>query len=162
MTDEAFAQGIVDMRQTLYRISYGLLRQEQDRRDAVQETLARAWEKRQTLREEGYLRTWVTRILINECYNILRHQQRVRPTEDLPLPAPPPDADPDVHDALLRLPDKLRLPVMLFYMEGYTIREIAALLRLPQGTVGTRLHRARLRLGAELGDWEEVSPDGKA
>lgn len=151
MTDEAFTQGILDMRETLYRVSYGLLREEADRRDAVQEALSRAWEKRHTLRQAEYLHTWIVRILINECHNIQRRQHRVMPMETLPEREAPPDTDPDIHDAILALPDKLRLPVMLHYMEGYGIREIAQMLHLPQGTVGTRLRKARQMLVQAVG-----------
>ncbi len=160
MTDETYIQKVLDMRETLYRISYGLLSNEQDRYDAVQECLLKAWEKRATLREEGFVKTWVTRILINECHQIGRKRRRVTPMEQVPerdaAQAAPPDADLAVHDALLNLPEKLRLPVMLHYMEGYGIKEIAGMLRIPQGTVSTRLRTGRERLRDLLGDEEEV------
>lgn len=157
MTDDTFTQGILAMRETLYRVSYGLLRQEQDRYDAVQEALARAWEKRHSLRDERYLRTWVVRILINECHTLLRRQKPMASLDALPdHPAPPADADPDIHDAILALPDTLRLPLLLHYMEGYSLREIASILRIPPATVGTRLHRARHQLRLLVGHQEEV------
>lgn len=159
MTEEAFVAQMLDMRQTLYRVSYGLLSNEQDRLDAVQECLTKAWEKRRTLKQPDYFRTWVTRILINECHTIGRKQRRVTPMAELPESAwtPPPDADLATHDALVALPEKLRLPLMLFHMEGYAIREIAIMLRLPQGTVSTRLRRARLALLEALKDEEVFS-----
>lgn len=159
MTDDAFVRQVLDMRETLYRVSYGLLSSEQDRYDAVQECLTKAFEKRRTLRQPEYLRTWVTRILINECHSIGRRNKRVTPMEHLPEPAQtrPADADQEVHDALLALPAKLRLPIMLHYMEGYAIKEIAEMLRLPQGTVSTRLRRARLEMRQMLTDGEVFS-----
>ena len=159
MTDEVFAQAMLGMRKTMYRVSYGLLRQEQDRLDAVQEALARAWEKRAALRDDRYLRTWLVRILINECHNIQRRQGRDVALYALQHDASnsiPADADMDAHDAVLALPQALRLPVILHYMEGYSLQEIANMLRLPLGTVGTRLHRARRRLRSCLTDDEEV------
>ena len=159
MTEDAFVAQILDMRQTLYRVSYGLLPNEQDRLDAVQECLAKAWEKRHTLKQPDYLRTWVTRILINECRTIGRKHQRVTPMAEPPESAwtPPPDADLAMHEAIVDLPEKLRLPLILHYMEGYAIREVAAMLRLPQGTVSTRLRRARLALLETLKDGEVLS-----
>lgn len=160
MTDELFAQAILDMRETLYRVSYGLLPSEQDRHDAVQECLLKAWEKRGTLRDAAYAKTWVTRILINECHTIGRKRRRVTPVATLPdaedVRIAPPDAQVVIHDALLSLPEKLRLPVMLHYMEGYGIKEISAMLRIPQGTVSTRLRAGRKQLRDLLGDGEEV------
>jgi RNA polymerase sigma-70 factor (ECF subfamily) len=160
MTDEMYVRHVLDMRETLYRISYGLLANEQDRRDAVQECLLKAWEKRKTLREEAYLKTWVTRILINECYAISRKRRRMVLVDRIPeqrdTRRAPPDANLAVHDALLNLPEKLRLPVMLHYMEGYGTKEIAGMLRIPQGTVSTRLRNGREKLRELLGDDEEV------
>jgi len=160
MTDEMYVRQVLDMRETLYRISYGLLASEQDRHDAVQECLLKAWEKRRTLREAAFVKTWVTRILINECYAIGRKRRRMILMDQIPeqgdVHIAPPDADVDVHDALLSLPEKLRLPIMLFYMEGYGIKEIAGMLRIPQGTVSTRLRSGREKLREILGDDEEV------
>ena len=160
MTDETYVRHVLDMRETLYRISYGLLANEQDRYDAVQECLLKAWEKRGTLREEAYIKTWVTRILINECHMIGRSRRRMTPMDQIPeredARVAPPDANPAVHDALLSLPPKLRLPVMLHYMEGYGIKEIAGMLRIPQGTVSTRLRSGRKQLRELLGEDEEV------
>ena len=160
MTDEMYVRHVLDMRETLYRISYGLLASEQDRYDAVQECLLKAWEKRETLREEAYIKTWVTRILINECHAIGRSRRRIMPMDQVPeqgdARVAPPDANLAIHDALLSLPEKLRLPVMLYYMEGYGIKEIAGMLRIPQGTVSTRLRSGRKKLRELLGDDEEV------
>ena len=143
MTAEDFARRIVEMQPTLYRVSYSLLRQAHDREDAVQECIRKAWEKRARLRDERTIKAWVTRILINECYNVLRHGQRMVPAEEVPEPPAPPDAHPALHDAVLRLEDRLRVPVVLHYMEGYELSEIAGMLRVPTGTVKTRLMLAR-------------------
>ena len=160
MTDEMYVLQVLDMRETLYRISYGLLASEQDRHDAVQECLLKAWEKRRILRDAAYIKTWVTRILINECYAIGRKRRRMILLDQIPeqgdIRIPPPDADMDIHDALLSLPEKLRLPIMLHYMENYGIKEIAGMLRIPQGTVSTRLRSGREKLREILGDDEEV------
>ena len=143
MTTEVFAQKIVEMQPTLYRISYSLLQQPHDRDDAVQECIRKAWERQSRLREDYAMKAWVSRILINECYNILRRSQREKPAQELPEPKRPTDAHPVLHDAVLCLSDKLRLPVVLHYMEGYELTEIAGILHVPVGTVKTRLMRAR-------------------
>ncbi len=151
MNSQQFAEEITAMQDVLYRVSYGLLLNRADCADAVQEALLRAWEKRHTLREEGYFRTWVIRILINECYTLMRRRKRTLPLEALPEPIAPPDSgDPDLHDAIARLDAKLRLPVVLHYMEGYSVSEIADMLRVPGGTIKTRLSKARKLLKAQL------------
>ena len=145
MTSEQFAAEIVGMTGTLYRICYSILREPCDREDAVQAALEKAWRRRHSLRDERYLRTWLTRILINECYDICRKQKREAPGE-IPERAAPPDADGELHGALLKLPEELRTPIVLHYMEGYGVGEIASALRLSQGTVKSRMRRARLLL----------------
>lgn len=75
MTNERFAEEIIALTDTLYRVSYSILRDKYDREDAVQSCLEKAWKKRRTLRDERYLKTWLIRILINECYNVHRHKR---------------------------------------------------------------------------------------
>ena len=76
MTAEEFTVQIMDMKKTLYHVSCGILRSEADREDAVQECICKAWEKRDSLKSAGAFRAWVTRILINECYDICRRGAR--------------------------------------------------------------------------------------
>ena len=70
MDNEAFTRAILDMSDVLYRVAATQLRQRADQEDAVQESLRRAWEKRNKLREDRYVRTWVIRILLNE-WNVI-------------------------------------------------------------------------------------------
>ncbi len=146
MTHQAFAERIIAMQARLYRISASLLRQEADREDAVQSCIEHAWLKLSHLRSDGSLEAWVTRILINECYAILRRQKRFVPTEDIPDSPAPPDADPDLYRFFTHLPEKLRLPMVLHYVEGLDVKEIAAILHLPEGTIKSRLSRGRDRM----------------
>lgn len=151
MTSDDFARRIVALTGTLYRVSYSFLSARCDREDAVQSCLEKAWRKRYSLRDERYLATWVIRILINECYAICRRRERERPMEMPDRPAPP-GADRELHDALMRLPPQLRTPIVLHYMEGYEISEIASMLRLRQGTVKSRMRRGRQRLEQMLSE----------
>ncbi len=148
MTGEEFSQRVADMTQTLYRVCRMQLSQRCDYEDAVQESLEKAWENRGRLRDVRYMKTWLVRILINECHNIQRQRKR----ECVPAAAPcqepsaPPDGEVTLHDALMTMDEKLRLPVMLYYIEHYRIAEIASMLRLPQGTIKTRMARGRNEL----------------
>ena len=104
------------------------------------------------------MKTWVTRILINECRNIQRRYRREIPTEPLPERAAPPervappDADRELHDAILRLDEKHRVPIVLHYLEGYSVKEIARMLKLPTGTVKSRMTSARETLKKTLSE----------
>ena len=144
MNSQEFACQIIDMTQTLYRVAYAQLPQKSDREDAVQETLKRAWEKREQLQNPEYLQTWVIRILLNVCHNMQKHNKRVLPRDDVPVIAQ--DHPPELRDALLSLEEKFRMPILLHYIEGYSVLQTAAMLRLPQGTVKTRLRIGREKL----------------
>jgi len=152
MDKSEFTQRVTDMRDRLYRVTCGMLRERQDRLDAVQEAVLRAWAKRDGLRNEDYFETWLTRILINECRNLQRVQRRVVPLESVQVPAADGDIDVPLRDAVLALDEKLRLPVILHYMNGYSVAEEARILRLPEGTVKTRLRKARGELRKMLAE----------
>ena len=147
MSRQEFTRRVLALEGRLYRISCGMLRSPQDRQDAVQEAVLKAWQKLDGLRNEKFFETWLTRILINECYDLLAARKTQLPLEEAPeLPAADEGGNRALRDALLGLDEKLRLPVMLHYMEGYRVREIAGILGLPEGTVKTRLARAKREL----------------
>ena len=150
MNREEFTARVQAMTDRLYRVSYGQLREEQDRRDAVQETLFKAWANLHRLRSEAYFETWIIRILLNECHNLQRRAQRTAPLEAPPSPEPDFDGNAEIRDAVRALPEKLRTAVILHYMEGYRVREVARILRVPEETVKSRLRRARAALRQSL------------
>ena len=146
-----FTQNVEQCSRTLYRVAMSYTGNPADAADAVQEALVRAWTRRQTLRNEAFFSTWLTRIVINECKTLLRKQRRMIPVDTVPdrtLPAS--DADPVLFDKLMQLEEKYRVPLVLFAVEGYKLREIAAMLHLPQGTVKTRIARAKCKLEKEV------------
>ena len=143
----------------LYRIARSYLSAEADCADAVQEALTRAWARRETLRDDTLFGTWLTRILINECKTALRRRRRAIPMAKPPEAGqePPPEPDAGLRNALFNLPVKYRVPLVLSVVDGYTLREIAGLLHLPEGTVKTRVSRAKQPLRKTM--TQEVSGD---
>ena len=161
VTREEFALRIEGMQDGLYRVAYGLLLNQADCADAVQESIFKAWRGIRTLREEKHLRTWLTRILINECYMMLRKRRKELPLMEEMIEAMPADSsDPALFEAIAALDEALRLAVVLHYIEGYATKEIATMLRCPEGTIKSRLRRARQRM-RELMERERGSHDGK-
>ena len=75
-----------------------------------------------------------------------------RKWEELPEAAAPEVVTPDLRDAIARLEDIYRLPILLFYVEGFSIRETARILQIPEGTVKSRLHAGRGKLRILLGE----------
>ncbi len=145
---QTFTELVLEAEDTLYRVAWSILRNNTDAQDAVQEAVLRAWEKLDSLRETRYFRTWLTRILIRECYRLRRAGSVLLPLEELPETAAPGRGE--IWRELQALPEALRLPVVLHYIEGYSVSETGTLLRLPTGTVKSRLSRARGILRLEL------------
>lgn len=154
MDKEQFARRVMNLQGSLYRVAASYLQGESDRLDAVSDAITRAWEKRHTLREEAYFRTWITRILIRECVNIQRRQKRSVPVERMPEGAA---QDEDERIALLRaslerLPQRHRTMVVLHYMEGYDVCETARIMGTTKGAVCAGLARARDALRRMIGE----------
>ena len=143
---QEYEQVSMDLLPTLYKIGYSMLRSTPDTQDAIQQALMKAWEKRHTVRTGKY-RAFLTRVVINECYNIQRHRMRVFPAEVSPyMPA---DTSPDyreLYEAIGMLPEKLRLPLILKYLENNSEKEAANALGIPVTTFKNRLHSARKTL----------------
>lgn len=152
--ETAFVREAQEMLGGMYRLSVSILRRREDAQDAVQQAMLRAWERRAQAREATF-RGWLTRIVINECRNIQRARMRVVPMDELPeRPAPAQEDDGALAEAMDALAEKLRTPLLLRYMEGFTEKEIAQALGISLPEVKSRLHRARRALREELGDSE--------
>ena len=153
MDKDAFAGRVTAMQQSLYRVAAGYLHGEADRLDAVCEAVARAWEKRGTLRDERLFSTWLIRILIRECVSIQRRQRRTVPVEALPEQAQEDDdAVRSLREAIEALPQRQRTMVVLHYMEDYDVREVARIMGTTRGAVCAGLSRAREALRRQLGE----------
>ena len=151
--EETFVREVTAMERTLYRVSRSMLASWTDCADAVQEALRKAWEKRNRA-EEAYFRAWLMRIVINECRSLMRQRKRMLVMAQVPDSITGEAPDTALRDALHALPDKLRLPLVLNCLEGFTVAETARLMGIPQGTVKWRLSKAREQLREQLKETE--------
>ena len=134
----------------MYRVGLAILMNDEDVADAIQDTILACWENIHTLREPAFFKTWLTRILINKCYDVLRTAPQTLPLSEAVYNRPSPERgyNPELKEALSTLDEKYRSVMILFYSEGYHIAEIASILKLPNSTVKTRLQRGREKLAA--------------
>lgn len=150
MTDNrSFEMLVTAQTDTMYRVSMSMLRNEQDAQDAVQEAILLAYRGRNKLRHEEYFGTWLIRILINVCKKELRQRtRRADIGEGLPDIASRdnPYISVEIGEAIDSLPEKIRITVVLFYIEDYSVKEIKDILRIPEGTVKSRLSKGRALL----------------
>ncbi len=149
ITTEAFTHQVQQMTPSLYRMGMGILHRSQDVEDAVQQALLKAWANKHKA-QETYFKPWLMRIAINECRNIQRHRQRVVPGEVLVKEEPSDNAYEDIYMAMDALPEKMRLVLLLKYMENYSEKDIALALGITVGATKGRLFRAREALKREL------------
>lgn len=149
-----FTQEVRPMLDTLYHVAFALLQNDADAQDAAQSSVEQAYVALDSLKDRNKFRPWLIRILKNECYRILRQKSRYIPFDDLPDTCVEPFDALDLKAAFLRLSAESRLAVTLFYYEGYTISEIASMLGEPEGTVKSRLSRARRAMRKDLSDQE--------
>lgn len=144
---DAFTSLMDGQIQGMYKIAKSILQNDEDAADAIQETILTCWEKLETLRVNHYFKTWMTRILINHCYEILKQNSKRVCMEELPeIPTEFDSHDFEWQEALSVLNENYRLIVALYYAQGFRTKEIAKMLDIPENTVRTRLARARAQL----------------
>ena len=135
---------------TLFRAALAILGDVQEAEDAVQDAFLRYLEKRPELKDENHEKAWLLKVTANRCKSVLRSRKRHPAVELLDVyPAPDNDAG-ELVEAVLSLPASQRAAVHLFYYEGYSTGEIAAILGQRPGTVRSHLSRGREALRQKL------------
>ena len=152
MTDQQFVPLAQRYMDTIFRIAYSYLRSQADADDVTQDVLIQLYKTDTAFESDDHLKHWLIRVTVNRCKNIFRSPWRkVEDIADyensLTFDAP---EHRELFDAVMALDKRYRLPVLLYYYEGYSQKEIAGLLSLPEETVRTRLFRARGKLKTTL------------
>ena len=152
-TREGFGLACAPLERLLLTVSYGVLHSWDLAADAVQSALLKGWRSRHSVKDTQSFKPWLVKIAVNESKNLIRRGFAVELSDTLADQPRDRDLQMDVRQAVYALPEKYRLPVMLFYFEGMAVADIAKALDLPQGTVISQLHRGRERLREELKDY---------
>lgn len=154
MNKEEFTQRILAAELSLYRVAKSILHNDDDCADAIQNAILKAWQKRHALRKKEYFKTWLTRIVINECYQIIKESQRYIPMDEYPgwdiLAADGIREESVVFAELMKLDEKYRMPIVLHDIEGYSVKEISKILHLTETNVRNRLSRGKAALRTQL------------
>ena len=143
----AFEAIIMDNIDYLYRVAYTALRNEDNVDDAIQNTILKSFEKIHTLRKEEFFKTWITKILINECKNLMRKEKKIVYLEDVERTEEEyiqeKEAKMDIKEVLKHLNDDYRDVINYYYIQEKKVSEISRILKVPEGTIKSRLSRAR-------------------
>ena len=134
----------------VYRLAMAFLGQCADAEDVTQETFCRLLYRAPTFADEDHQKRWLLQVAANLCRNQLRGfwRKRVTQLEDT-IPAMPPE-EREALNAVMALPEQYKLPIHLYYYEGYSVAETAEILRLGQSAVKMRLKRGRELLKSKL------------
>ena len=162
--EEAFYQLIEPLQGPLYRIAYVYVQNEDDAIDILQQSMIRAYESIKQLKEQHYFTTWMTRIVINCSKTYIAKRKRVEIIEPAELDllegtsAANIEEELDLWQALCSLEDKYKTVLILRFYQDYSVRQIAAILECPEGTIKTHirrgLHALRIQLkGAYIDEW---------
>ena len=152
-SEQEFNLAVEQYLNMVYRIALNWFGSVHDAEDAAQEVMLRLWKNTSGFEGDAHLRHWLVRVTINVCKDLSRAPWRLH---SVPLAQAPPQPCADEPEAqavveeILRLPKKDRVPLYLYHYEGYSVREISALLKANPSTIRTRLSRARELLKHQL------------
>lgn len=152
MKKEQLGELIIASEETMYRVAKSLLYNDADCADAIQEAIVKAFSKLHTLKEDTYAKTWLVKIVMNECYAIMRKEKRIISLDDYQMEDQASEQDDysELYEAIFKLPEPAKLCVTLYYLEGYSVKEVAQILDVTESAVKNRLLKARAVLKESL------------
>ncbi len=154
MDRDKFIKGIKANRNQMYVIALSILKNPEDAEDIVQQALLTAYEKLYTLKDDDKFRSWMMRIVVNEAKMYIRKNSSIVYMEDMETVVEHVkdnrSSEKDVWDLVLSLKKELSTVVILYYAQGYRVNEISKIMRIPSGTVKSRLSKARALLKKRL------------
>jgi RNA polymerase sigma-70 factor, ECF subfamily len=160
---EAFIQAINEYMSQMYKVAKTRLKSEEDIGDAIQDTILSAYKDLSKLRQLCYFRTWIIKILINKCNDIVQRNSKLKFVEDYTLIHDTNitvnnsfEEQLDFKEILDTLSTEYRTVITLYYINGFTTREIAEILKEKEGTIKSKLSRARQKLKSYYLDEREV------
>ena len=148
MTEQQFSPLAERYMDTVFRVAYSYLRSPADADDVTQDVLLQLYKTDKVFESDAHLKNWLIRVTVNRCKMFFRspwrrHEDIDDYAETLSFEQP---RDGELFEAVMELERKYRVPLLLFYYEGYSTAEIASMLSIAEKTVSTRLYRARAKL----------------
>lgn len=146
----------------MYKVAWAVLKNNEDVADAVQDTILTCYEKLHTLRKPEYFKSWMTRILLNHCYQMRNHYKSLEMDGEVPEISVYDNslAELEFKEMLKDLDEKYRVVLVLYYVEELRIAEIAEILEMNENTVKTRLARAKEQVKKNLLEEQQRTKTG--
>lgn len=148
-----------DYQKNLYAVAFNICKNPQDAEDVVQDTLVQYYTMKKDFESEQHIRAWLIRVAINKAKNVTRSFWRRNkiPMEEYieTLTFDTPESK-DIFETVMKLPDKYRVVIHLYYYEDYSANEIADILKISVSNVNARLSRGRSKLKSVLQEeWKD-------
>jgi len=150
MESDDFVKTVKACSASMFRVAYGMLRNNADAEDAVSNAVEAAFSHLKKIRSPQALPAYLMCCTVNACHEVLRQRRREVATAFSEEMSPPCSNGAGVWEYLHALPEKYRLPLMLRYGEDWPLNDVAHFLRLPKGTASSRISRGLDMLKREL------------
>lgn len=153
MDKDKFCEIAETYKDTVYRVALNFYGNPYDADDTVQDVFMKLYMTKQSFQSMEHLRNWLIRVTINDCKNTVtsswkkRHVALDEISENIPFQEP---EQSELFSQVMKLPEKYRTVLYLFYYEDYSVQEIANILEIKDSAVTTRLSRARKKIKVEL------------
>lgn len=148
MSREEFEKIAEKYMDTIYRVAYSWMKNQHDANDVTQIVLLKFYKTTKSFESDDHIKNWLIKVTVNECKMIFRSPWSK--TEDITDYAQTLGFEEeqyyDLFQAVMKLDKKYSVPLMLFYYDGYSTKEISAMIGVPEKTVSTRLFRAKAKL----------------
>lgn len=142
---ENLAEKYMDM---IYRVAYSWTKNPDDANDVTQDVLIQLYKTNKAFESDSHIKNWLLKVTVNQCKMLFRSLWNKM--EDISDYAETigfeDESHMDLFFAVMKLDKKYRVPLMLFYYEGYSTKEISSILEIPEKTISTRLFRAKAKL----------------
>lgn len=147
MDKEEFTRLVLTYQQSMYRFALGILRNQQDAEDVLSTAVLKAYEHQTSLRDKNRFKAWIMSIIANEAKNMISKTKRLLLVDDMTIYEEAVEENQNnIWDSVMELGEQHRQIVILYYYDGFSTKDIARILRVSEGTVKSRLSRARQSL----------------
>ena len=159
-TDGCFEEVMERYSDMIYRIAYANVKVKADAEDVFPEVWCRYYQKNKSFESEEHRRNWLINVTLKCCkkiYSSVRYKRTVLTDDMSLLKERLPERDFEIYDAVIRLPEKYRIPIYLYYYEGFSVNEISDITKTNPSTVRSQMKRGREKLkeilkGDEFGE----------
>lgn len=150
VTQDELSKLLISNKDGMYRLAYSIVKNDADAQDAVSDAILLALEKRNQIKNKDNMKAWLMQIVVNSSKQIIRKMNRVSYIEESQFEQSIAFEGDELWLILSELEEELREVIVLYYYLQFSVKEISGIVKVPEGTVKSRLSRARTKLAKIL------------